>query len=50
MDQDVESYFNEVLATVDQSTDSNRGDRSQTRQKLQELYKQILRDTKKGTL
>lgn len=50
MDQDVESYFNEVLATVDQSTDSNRGDRGQTRQKLQELYIQILRDTKKGLL
>lgn len=50
MDQDVESYFNEVLATVDQSTDSNRGDRGQTRQKLQELYRQILRDTKKGLL
>ncbi|XP_016362309.1 phosphoinositide 3-kinase regulatory subunit 6-like isoform X2 [Sinocyclocheilus anshuiensis] len=48
MDQDVESYFNEVLATVDQSTDGNRGDRGQTRQKLQELYLQILRDTKKG--
>ncbi|XP_016093628.1 phosphoinositide 3-kinase regulatory subunit 6 isoform X1 [Sinocyclocheilus grahami] len=50
MDQDVESYFNKVLATVDQSTDSNRGDRGQTRQKLQELYLQILRDTKKGLL
>ncbi|XP_016401253.1 phosphoinositide 3-kinase regulatory subunit 6-like isoform X2 [Sinocyclocheilus rhinocerous] len=50
MDQDVESYFNEVLATVDQSADSNRGDRGQTRQKLQELYLQILRDTKKGLL
>uniref|UniRef100_A0A9J8A1L4 Phosphoinositide-3-kinase regulatory subunit 6 n=1 Tax=Cyprinus carpio carpio TaxID=630221 RepID=A0A9J8A1L4_CYPCA len=48
LDQDVESYFNEVLATVDQSTDSNRGDRGQIRQKLQELYLQILRDTKKG--
>ncbi|KTF90213.1 hypothetical protein cypCar_00031593 [Cyprinus carpio] len=50
LDQDVESYFNEVLATVDQSTDSNRGDRGQIRQKLQELYLQILRDTKKGLL
>ncbi|KTG35775.1 hypothetical protein cypCar_00007308 [Cyprinus carpio] len=50
MDQDVESYLNEVLATVDQSTGSNRGDRGQTRQKLQELYLQILSNTKKGLL
>ncbi|XP_052414301.1 phosphoinositide 3-kinase regulatory subunit 6 [Carassius gibelio] len=46
MDQDVESYLNEVLATVDQTTGINRVDRGQTRQKLQELYLQILRDRK----
>ncbi|XP_016305261.1 phosphoinositide 3-kinase regulatory subunit 6-like [Sinocyclocheilus anshuiensis] len=50
LDQDVESYFNEVLAAVDQSTDVNRGDRGQIRQKLQEIYLQILHDTKKGLL
>ncbi|KAL1272936.1 hypothetical protein QQF64_028798 [Cirrhinus molitorella] len=49
-DQDVESYFNEVLATVDQGTDGNRGDQGQIRQKLQELYLQILHDTSKGLL
>ncbi|KAG1940776.1 phosphoinositide 3-kinase regulatory subunit 6 isoform X1 [Pimephales promelas] len=50
LDQDVESYFNEVLATVEQSTDVNRGERGQIKQKLQALYSQILCDTNKGLL
>jgi len=50
LDQDVESYFNEVLATVEQSTDVNRGERGQIKQKLQALYSQILCDTNKGAL
>lgn len=50
LDQDVESYFNEVLATVEQSTDGNRSEQGQIRQKLQQLYSQILCDTNKGAL
>ncbi|XP_067229286.1 phosphoinositide 3-kinase regulatory subunit 6 [Chanodichthys erythropterus] len=50
LDQDVESYFNEVLATVEQSTDGSRGEQGQIRQKLQGLYSQILCDTNKGLL
>ncbi|XP_067315628.1 phosphoinositide 3-kinase regulatory subunit 6 isoform X2 [Pseudorasbora parva] len=50
LDQDVESYFNEVLATVEQSTDVNKREQGQIRKKLQELYSQILCDTKKGLL
>lgn len=50
LDQDVESYFSEVLATVEQSTEGNRGEQGQIRQKLQELYSQILCDSNKGAL
>lgn len=50
LELDLESYFNEVLAVVEQTTDVNRGERGQIRQKLQELYLQILRDTNKGLL
>ncbi|XP_051563591.1 phosphoinositide 3-kinase regulatory subunit 6-like isoform X1 [Myxocyprinus asiaticus] len=50
LDQDMESYFNEVLSTVEMGTDCSRGEQGQIRKKLQQLYTQILHNTGKGLL
>ncbi|XP_051567411.1 phosphoinositide 3-kinase regulatory subunit 6-like isoform X1 [Myxocyprinus asiaticus] len=50
LDQDVESYFNEVLSTIELGTDSSRGEQGLIRKKLQQLYTQILQNTGKDLL
>lgn len=49
MGQDVEPYFQEVLAALEQSTgESCRGEGGALRSRLQQLYSEIVADTDTG--
>lgn len=49
MDHDVEQYFQEVLATLEQSVEEgSRGDGRTSRSRLQKLYSEIVTDTDSG--
>ena len=50
MGQDVEPYFQEVLATLEQrAEEGNRGKGDKLRSRLQQLYSEIITDTNSGT-
>lgn len=50
MGQDVESYFQEVMATVEQSVEEgSRGEGGALRGRLQQLYGEIVGDSDAGT-
>ena len=49
MGHDVETYFQEVLATLEQSgEEGSRGDGKTLRSRLQQLYSEIVTDTDTG--
>ncbi|KAL2087094.1 hypothetical protein ACEWY4_018153 [Coilia grayii] len=48
--QDVEQYFQEVLAAVEQSAETGRAERSQLTDRLQQLYKEILSNAEQDPL
>ncbi|XP_030638415.1 phosphoinositide 3-kinase regulatory subunit 6 [Chanos chanos] len=50
LDQDVESYFQEVVAALEQSAQEGRGDQTQLAHRLQQLYTEILTTAKQDPL